>query len=95
MAFSTRLPENSPGRIVFTALCVAFSGVTLVTGCAKKFPSGPGQPPGAAVFLRSITFVDKSRPVTISGLVLNQSGYTSYNVQIGMTVYRSYPTVFS
>jgi hypothetical protein len=84
--------STTRARASCAALRLSLVSLLLLAGCAKKLPSGPGTPPGTPVILGSITFVSKSRPVTISGLVHNQSGYTIYNVQIEMTVYRSYPT---
>lgn len=91
MSFSNGALPPSRTRATCAVLCLAIAGAVLLGGCAKKLPSGPGKPPGTPVVLSNITFVSNLRPVTISGLVHNQSGYTIYNVQIEMTVYRSYP----
>jgi hypothetical protein len=70
------------------------SALLIAAGCAKKNPSSPGGAAGEPVILNGVPFVSISRDVTISGTILNKSGFTIYDVKIEMTVYRDDP-VFS
>jgi len=72
-------------------LPVALTALLLAAGCAKKNPSSPGGAAGEPVILNGVPFVSISRDVTISGTILNKSGYTIYDVKIEMTVYRDDP----